>query len=169
MPQSSAQEVHHVYGGHKANQPLCARISDGKPREAIEGHGLYGSHDGSSGRNCDHIRRGYTHYIARPLGVSGVKNTTQIRLGGEYLIIKPDQNWVVPLRWGIFYDPEPSEGDVKDFYGISIGTGISYKRYVFDLAYQLRWARHVDTSNLIGASEANIMQHLLMFSFILHF
>jgi long-subunit fatty acid transport protein len=106
---------------------------------------------------------------ALPKSVSDINDTTQIRIGGEYIFINPGRNWVASLRGGMFYDPEPSQGKVKDFYGLSIGSGISYQRYVFDLAYQLRWGRNVDTRNLIAASEANIMQHLILFSFILHF
>jgi long-subunit fatty acid transport protein len=101
--------------------------------------------------------------------LSNVKDTTQIRIGGEYLFIKPEREWVVSLRGGMFYDPEPAQGKVKDFYGISIGTGVSYQRYVFDIAYQLRWGKNVDAGNLIFESEADICQHLLLLSFILHF
>jgi hypothetical protein len=98
-----------------------------------------------------------------------VKDTTQVRIGGEYLFILPDRNMVIPVRAGLFYDPEPSEGDVKDFYGISIGSGIAYKRVIFDLAYVLRWGRNVDTGNLIPNSEADITQHSFLASLIIHF
>ncbi|GAI10834.1 unnamed protein product, partial [marine sediment metagenome] len=39
---------------------------------------------------------------------SDVKNTVQIRLGGEYLFIGTRKKIVVPVRAGFFYDPEPS-------------------------------------------------------------
>lgn len=105
----------------------------------------------------------------RPESESNVKDTTQVRIGGEYLFILPDRNMVIPVRAGLFYDPEPSEGDVKDFYGISIGSGIAYKRVIFDLAYVLRWGRNVDTGNLIPNSEADITQHSFLASLIIHF
>ncbi|MBW1896724.1 MAG: hypothetical protein JRI47_06670, partial [Deltaproteobacteria bacterium] len=79
------------------------------------------------------------------------------------------RNMVIPVRAGFFYDPEPSDGDVKDFYGFAMGSGIAYKRFVFDMAYQLRWARDVDTGNLIATSEGDITQHLFLASFIIHF
>ena len=100
---------------------------------------------------------------------SDIKDTTQIRIGGEYLFIGEDTQVVVPVRGGIFYDPEPSHGTAQDFYGIAVGSGIAYKKFIFDLAYQLRWGRGVDTGNLIAGSSADITQHLLLCSVIIHF
>jgi len=105
----------------------------------------------------------------QPESASDVEDTTQVRIGGEYLFISQKRNMVVPLRAGFFYDPEPSYGDVKDFYGIAVGSGIAYKKFIFDLAYQLRWGRDVDTGNLIATSEADITQHLFLASIIIHF
>jgi len=100
---------------------------------------------------------------------SDVGDTTQVRFGGEYLIIRPDQAMVIPLRAGLFYDPEPAYDGTKDFYGISLGSGIGYKRFVFDLAYQLRWGRDVETDSLIANSTADITQHTVLLSVIYHF
>lgn len=100
---------------------------------------------------------------------SNIKDTTQVRIGGEYLFIEPRRNLVVPLRAGFFYDPEPADGKVKDFYGITVGSGIAYKQYIFDMAYQLRWGHQVDTGNLIATSEADVTQHLILASVIYHF
>jgi long-subunit fatty acid transport protein len=105
----------------------------------------------------------------RPESQSDIKDTTQVRVGGEYLFLFPEKHMVVPIRAGFFYDPEPSQGDVKDFYGFSLGSGIAYKRFVFDIAYQLRWGRNVDSGNLIATSEADIMQHTILASLIIHF
>jgi long-subunit fatty acid transport protein len=101
--------------------------------------------------------------------LSDVEDTIQVRLGGEYLFIPQQRNIVVPVRAGVFYDPEPSHGTLRDFFGITVGSGVAYKRFIFDLAYQLRWAKDVDTGNLIATSEADVTQHLLMASIILHF
>ena len=76
---------------------------------------------------------------------------------------------VVPVRAGFFYDPEPAEDDVKNFFGFAIGSGIAYKRLIFDAAYQLRWGNDVDTGNLIATSEADIYQHSFLASVIIHF
>ena len=100
---------------------------------------------------------------------SSVDDTTQIRFGGEYLIIRPDQAMVIPLRAGLFYDPEPTYDGTKDFYGLSLGSGIGYKRIVFDLAYQLRWGRDVETDSLIANSTADVTQHTILLSLIYHF
>lgn len=100
---------------------------------------------------------------------SDVEDTTQVRIGGEYLFILPENNIVVPVRAGFFYDPEPSEGGAKDFYGIAVGSGIAYKKVVFDLAYVLRWGKNIDTGNLIATSEADVTQHSILASVIFHF
>jgi len=105
----------------------------------------------------------------RPEKDSDVKDTTQVRIGGEYLFIGQDTQIVVPVRGGIFYDPEPSHGTVKDFYGIAVGSGLAYRKFIFDIAYQVRWGRSVDTGNVIATSSADIMQHLLLASIIVHF
>lgn len=102
-----------------------------------------------------------------PKDQSDVKDTTQVRLGVEYLFI--GEKTVVPLRAGIFYDPEPSHDDVKDFYGLTIGSGVAYKQIIFDITYQARWGRNIDTGNLIATSEADILQHLVLASLIYHF
>ncbi|MBI4698150.1 MAG: outer membrane protein transport protein [Nitrospirae bacterium] len=103
----------------------------------------------------------------RPKSDSDAKDTTQVRLGGEYLFI--GTKTVIPVRGGLFYDPEPSHGAVKDFYGATIGTGIGYQNMFFDMAYQLRWGRNIDTGNLINTSKADIDQHLFLASVIVHF
>ena len=105
----------------------------------------------------------------RPEKDSDVKDTLQVRIGGEYLFIGQKRQIVVPVRGGIFYDPESSHGTVKDFYGIAVGSGIAYKKFIFDIAYQVRWGRSVDTGNVIATSSADIMQHLLLASIIVHF
>ncbi|MFC1505087.1 OmpP1/FadL family transporter [Thermodesulfobacteriota bacterium] len=106
---------------------------------------------------------------ALPKDQSDIQDTTQVRLGAEYLFYKPESKWIIPLRGGLFYDPEPAQSKVNDFYGVSIGSGVGYKQYFFDAAYQFRWGQDVDTSNIIGSSTADILQHTILFSFILHF
>jgi len=105
----------------------------------------------------------------RPKSESNVKDTTQVRIGGEYLFIQEEKNLVVPLRAGFYYDPEPADGKVEDFYGISVGSGIGYKEFIFDMAYQLRWGHQVDSGNLIANSKADVTQHLILASVIYHF
>jgi long-subunit fatty acid transport protein len=111
----------------------------------------------------------FSPITGRPKSESNIKDTTQVRIGGEYLFIQEERNLVVPLRAGFFYDPEPADEKVKDFYGISVGSGIGYKRFIFDMAYQLRWGHQVDSGNLIANSKADVTQHLILASVIYHF
>jgi long-subunit fatty acid transport protein len=105
----------------------------------------------------------------RPKGESHVKDTTQVRAGGEYLFIFPNKELVVPVRAGLFYDPQPSEGSPEEFYGFALGSGIAHKGFIFDVAYQLRWGTNVDTGNMISSSKADIYQHSFLASVIYHF
>ena len=105
----------------------------------------------------------------RPKSQSNVEDTTQVRIGAEYLYIMQDKNMVIPVRAGLFYDPEPSEGSPENFYGFSIGSGIAYNRFIFDMVYQFRWGEDVDTGNLIEGSTADITQHTVLTSLIIHF
>ena len=106
-----------------------------------------------------------------PKNESNVDDTTQVRLGAEYLFLLPEKQLVIPLRGGVFYDPEPKDGKPKKFYGISVGSGIGYKQFIFDMAYQFRWANNVDGENLIttGDTEVDVRQHSVLASVILHF
>ncbi len=103
-----------------------------------------------------------------PASEANVDATTQIRAGGEYLII--GERMVVPLRAGIFYDPEPSQGSPEDFWGISLGTGIVHKRFIGDIAYQYRFGRNVRTS-IVGDADSHqdVDQHTVYMSVIYHF
>jgi len=99
---------------------------------------------------------------------SAVSATTQVRIGGEYLII--GESTVVPIRAGVFYDPEPADGSPDDFYGFSIGSGIAYKSVVYDVAYQYRFGRDVRTATVGNAdSSQNVKQHTIYMSVIYHF
>lgn len=99
---------------------------------------------------------------------SNVKPTHQVRIGGEYLIIL--ENTVIPLRAGVFYDPEPAEGSPEDYYGASIGSGFMWKRLVMDAAYQIRYGSDVE-GDVIGVpnTSADVLQHLVLVSGIFHF
>ena len=113
--------------------------------------------------------RSFSPIDGRPKADSDVDATTQVRLGAEYIFLLKDKNTALPLRAGLFYDPEPGEGSPRDFYGIALGAGISRPKYSCDLAYQLRWARDADSGNLIADSEADVQQHTLVLSWIYYF
>jgi long-subunit fatty acid transport protein len=105
----------------------------------------------------------------RPESESNVKDTTQVRIGCEYLFIGKKTGMVIPVRGGLFYDPVPSDGSPEDLFGFSVGSGVAYKQFIFDVAYQLRWGNDVDTGNLIATSKADIAQHTILASIIFHF
>jgi len=88
-------------------------------------------------------------------------DTTSVRLGGEYLWI--GDKVAVPLRAGLFYDPEPTTGGTDDFWGGSIGSGIAYGQWVWDAAYQYR--RGTQTGSDV---DSNVEEHLILLSLILH-
>ncbi len=81
-----------------------------------------------------------------------IDDTTQIRFGMEYRIISQEinENYIIPLRAGFFKDSLVSDGSQEDSYGISFGTGIAYDTWVFDIAYQYRWANDIGGSYLQG-------------------
>jgi long-subunit fatty acid transport protein len=76
-----------------------------------------------------------------PISESNIEDTTQIRFGMEYRIISQSisSNYIIPIRAGLFLDPAPSDGASEDIYGVSLGGGVSYEHWVFDIAYQFRW------------------------------
>lgn len=74
------------------------------------------------------------------------------------------------MRCGIFHDPAPAEGSPDDYYGFSLGSGIAYKRIIFDVAYQYRFGRGVGKSILqnLGYSQ-DVDEHTVYSSLIIHF
>lgn len=100
---------------------------------------------------------------------SKVKDTTQVRMGGEYLFLIK-YKYIIPVRAGFFYDPEPADRHPDDFFGFSLGTGIAYKQFVFDIAYQFRFGRNVRTTTVGGEdSSQDVDQHTVYTSLIYHF
>jgi long-subunit fatty acid transport protein len=97
-----------------------------------------------------------------------LKNTTQLRLGTEYLFIR--DKYVVPVRAGLFYDPEPGTAHINEFYGFSLGTGYSRGRVVLDMSYQFRITND-SSSDIPGVTDSNydVDQYSFMFSAIYYF
>jgi long-subunit fatty acid transport protein len=101
-------------------------------------------------------------------GKSDIDATTQVRLGAEYLFIKP--SYSIPVRAGLFYDPAPAQGSPDDYYGFSLGTGIGIGRFVFDAAYVYRFGRDVAESLIPGMNfSQDVDEHSLYTSLIIHF
>lgn len=104
----------------------------------------------------------------KPDGQTTVQDTVQLRLGGEYLFI--GARYVVPVRAGVFYDPEPSEGSPDNFFGCSFGSGIAFGSWIFDAAYQYRFGRDV-RSVMVGSEDSSqdVDQHSVYTSLVYHF
>jgi len=104
----------------------------------------------------------------QPTSESDIGPTHQVRIGGEYLFIKPKH--VIPLRGGAFYDPAPAEGSPDDYFGFSLGSGIAYGRFVFDIAYQYRFGNNVGTSILKNLDfSQDVEERTIYSSVIIHF
>jgi len=103
-----------------------------------------------------------------PSAESDIDPTHQVRFGAEYLLIKP--GYVIPLRGGLFYDPAPAEGNPDDFFGFSLGSGIAYGRYIFDIAYQYRFGNNAGGGILQNFNfSQHVAEHTLYSSVIIHF
>jgi hypothetical protein len=91
-----------------------------------------------------------------------------VRLGAEYLFIKP--NYSIPVRAGLFYDPAPAQGSPDDYYGFSLGTGIGIGRFVLDAAYVYRFGRDVAESLIPSMNfSQDVDEHSIYTSLIIHF
>jgi long-chain fatty acid transport protein len=108
----------------------------------------------------------------RPIaGVSNnrdIDDTYAVRLGSEYLIFK--QKVIIPVRGGLFYDPRPSLDDPMDVYGFSVGSGITFKRFSIDGAYQFRWANDAGGKNFgLTRTTFDLEEHMFLASVIVYF
>ena len=103
-----------------------------------------------------------------PESESDIGPTHQVRLGGEYLFINPP--YAIPLRAGLFYDPAPAQGGPDHYFGMSLGSGLAYGRYVFDVAYQYRFGNNVGKS-MVQAYDfsQDVQEHSVYASLIIHF
>lgn len=105
----------------------------------------------------------------KPLEAGRPKDTTQVRIGGEYLHI--GDRMTVPVRAGFVYDPEPGRTSLNDYFGITLGSGIAYDRFAFDVSYGFRWGNRVsgDISYENSNSTLDVTRHTVMTSLIYHF
>lgn len=99
---------------------------------------------------------------------SDVAAATWFRLGAEYLFIL--KKITVAARGGVFYDQSPAEGSPDDYYGFSLGTGLAYKRFIWDIALQQRFGSGVGESMLQGRGfSQDVSDQKLYTSLIIHF
>ncbi len=102
------------------------------------------------------------------LSESDIDPTYQVRMGMEYLFIGSE--YVFPLRTGLFYDPAPNQGSPDDFFGFSLGSGISTDRFSLDITYQYRFGNDVGGSVLKAWEfSQDIDEHTVYSSIIVYF
>ena len=102
---------------------------------------------------------------------ANIKATTQIRWGGEYKLMK--SKYDVPIRIGAFYDPEPASDRPDTVYGVSCGTGFTYRGasgkdlFSCDLMYQFRLGEKRNAESMDGeAIVSRVRQHYFSTSII---
>lgn len=109
----------------------------------------------------------------RPLGGASldreIDDTYAVRCGTEYLIF--GQKVIIPVRGGLFYDPRPSLDSPTDVYGFSVGSGITFKRFSIDGAYQFRWSGNADGEDfgLPSGTTLDFTDHMFLTSLIVYF
>lgn len=98
-----------------------------------------------------------------------IGDTYAVRFGTEYLIFR--QKMIIPVRGGLFYDPRPSLDDPTEVYGVSVGSGITFKRFSIDGAYQFRWSNNVAGEGfaLPAGTSSDLNEHLFLASVIVYF
>lgn len=109
---------------------------------------------------------------SRPIGGASmdtrIGDTYAVRSGAEYLIFR--RKAIIPVRGGLFYDPRPSLDDPVDVYGFSAGSGITFKRFSIDAAYQFSWAHNVGGEDFgLPGTKFDFNDHLFLTSLIVYF
>ena len=104
----------------------------------------------------------------KPLSQGSLEDTTQVRIGAEYLFIGSKST--IALRGGLFSDPEPTTGSTDNYYGFSLGTGYTTKAYSLDVSYQYRAGNDV-TGDVVGIADnkTDVTQQTFMASAIFYF
>jgi long-subunit fatty acid transport protein len=102
---------------------------------------------------------------------ANIKPITQIRLGGQYRYIYNPKRIIINLRAGLFYDPEPTANRADDFYGVSVGTGITFNNsYSFDVMYQFRFGKKKAFESIMSQDvSGRVTQHYIYTSLIYYF
>lgn len=97
-----------------------------------------------------------------------IDDTYAIRCGTEYLVFR--QKSIIPVRGGLFYDPRPSLDDPTDVYGVSVGSGITFKRFSIDGAYQFRWTNDGEGEDFaLPGTSFDLNEHMFLASVIVYF
>lgn len=104
--------------------------------------------------------------------VSGIDDCWSVRLGSEYLCVL---SWTeIPLRGGLFWEQRPAVGSPDEYWGVTLGSGISLGeepgRLILDIAYSFERGEGVMGSLLPGQGmTSDVTRHQLFVSAIWHF
>lgn len=107
-----------------------------------------------------------------PHASSVLADCWSVRLGNEYLCVL---SWTeIPLRGGVFWEQRPASGSPDEYYGFSLGSGISLGKdpgkIVIDVAYVFERGENVMGSLLPGQGmSSDVIHHQLFLSAIWHF
>jgi hypothetical protein len=115
------------------------------------------------GYQCENL------FSNNPRSECDTRPTYHVHAGGEYLF--GWNKFDIPLRMGVFYDPEPTDYKPDDFWGFGMGTGLRIKdKYSLDLAWQFRWGNHVRKARLLNENVyQDIRQHMVYCSLTYYF
>ena len=146
----------------------------------IFGTGIAWRHNDALTVSSDITWTDWSNYVFRENGqdinpISGraadngkLEDTFTLRAGCEYYVIK--EKYLIPLRFGLGYDPAPAVDGVDDFYTINAGTGIQVGSYNLDIGYEFRWGNDVNGSIFKGIDATeDIRQHRVLASLIYYF
>jgi long-subunit fatty acid transport protein len=80
-----------------------------------------------------------------PYGQNEVDDCWSVRWGTEYLLVFPKTE--IPLRGGLSWEQRPAVGNPDEYWGISVGSGVSLGKdpgkLIIDVAYSYTWANDV--------------------------
>ena len=80
-----------------------------------------------------------------PYGQNEVEDCWAVRWGTEYLFLFPKTE--IPLRGGLSWEQRPAIGNPDEYWGVSVGSGISVGKdpgkLIIDVAYGYTWANDV--------------------------
>ena len=107
-----------------------------------------------------------------PYSSSPLDDCWSLRLGGEYLCML---SWTeIPLRGGLFWEQRPASGSPDEYWGFSLGSGISMekgnRKMMLDVAYIFEQGNNVMGSLLPEQAVcSDVSSHQVFLSSILHF
>jgi long-subunit fatty acid transport protein len=107
-----------------------------------------------------------------PYSSSALDDCWSVRLGSEYLCVL---SWTeIPVRGGIFWEQRPAVGTSDEYWGLSLGSGISLGkdpgRVILDIAYTFEHGENVMGSLLPEqAMTSDVDRHQVFISTIWHF